>query len=292
MSFSSDIKNRICNIKNECLSCDRAQLGAMVRYTGRIKDNTLLLYTENEACAKKLCDLINNVTGLLTSYQYHEKSRLFECLISENEADNICDALLMFDNSIDDITPFDCCKCAYIRGAFLGGGSISNPKKSYHIEFDSRYEAEADRLCELMSGMGINAKVTTRKGHFIVYVKDYSSIADILGLIGDSHSALEIYNISVEKELRNSINRQLNCENANMTKIADAYLKHLGAIEKIKKTIGLKKLPEVLQEIAEVRVKYPVDSLKELGERLSTPIGKSGVNHRLNRIVEIANEIK
>lgn len=291
MSYSSDIKDKLCEIENECSFCDRAQLAAIVRYTGRLKDNKLALYTENETCAKKMCELTEKCTGISDTYEYKEKSRLYEYILSDNATDNLCDALLMFDDESESITPFECCRSAFIRGAFLGGGSISNPKKSYHMEFDARHESEADRLLALLSKCGISAKITCRKGHYIVYIKDYSSIADVLGLIGDSQAALEIYGISVEKELRNSINRQMNCENANMDKIADAYKKHLSAIEKIKKTIGIEKLPEVLQEIAEIRVKYPEDSLKQLGERLEKPIGKSGVNHRLNRIVEIAEEI-
>lgn len=291
MSFSSEIKERVAEFENECEFCNRAQLAAMIRYTGRLRDGKLILYTENEACAKRICTLIKRCTGLLESYEYIEKSRLYECIIGDNDVDNVCDALMLFDNSDEQLVPFDCCRGSYIRGAFLGGGSSSDPKKSYHLEFDARHEPEADRLLEMLEKSGVFAKKTYRKGHYIVYVKDYTSIADILGIIGDSLSALEVYNISAEKELRNTINRQMNCENANMGKIADAYIKHLSAIEKVKKTIGLDKLPEVLQEIARVRVEYPEDSLKQLGERLEKPIGKSGVNHRLNRIVEIADEL-
>lgn len=292
MSFSSDIKDRIAAGNNQCNFCNRAQLAAMVRYTGRLKDGKLILYTENEACAKKMCELTQICTGISGEYEYFEKSRLYEYVLSDSAMENICDALFMYEDNYDALIPFECCRAAYIRGAFLGGGSISDPNKSYHMEFDSRHAAEADRLSELLGKCGISTKKIQRKGHFIVYVKDYSSIADILGLIGDSQSALEIYNISIEKEIRNSINRQINCENANMDKIADAYKKHLGAIEKIKRTIGLSKLPEVLQEIANARIEYPEDSLKQLGERLEKPIGKSGVNHRLNRIVEIAGKIE
>ena len=197
----------------------------------------------------------------------------------------------MLSDDYDMQTPFECCIMSYIRGAFLGGGSISDPKKSYHLEFDAKYEPEADRLCSMLSKCGVASKMTYRKGHYIVYIKEYSVIADTLGIIGDSSSAFEIYNISIEKDVRNSINRQMNCENANMDKVADAYMKHLSAIEKVKNTVGIETLPEVLQEIARVRVMYPEDSLKQLGERLENPIGKSGVNHRLNRIVAIADEI-
>lgn len=292
MSFSSDIKDRISEIENRCEYCKRAQLAAMVRYTGKIKNDGIILTTENESVMKCLKRLIFENSGIETEYEYREKTRLFEMTISDAGAiDNLSDLLMLYGDDYGDLTPFDCCVTAYIRGAYLGGGSVSNPEKNYHLEFDARYEAEADRLCRMLSKCGVTAKITSRKSHSIVYIKEYSLIADTLGIIGDSSSALEIYNISVEKDVRNSINRHMNCENANMDKVADAYMKHLAAIEKIKNTIGLEGLPDVLKEIAQVRVEYPEDSLKQLGERLENPIGKSGVNHRLNRIVAIADDI-
>lgn len=292
MSFSSDIKNRISEIENKCEYCNRAQLAAMVRYTGRVKNSEIVLATENKAVIKCLKRLIFENTGIKTEYEYGDNSRLFEMTISDAGAiDNLSDLLMLYGDDYEDLTPFDCCVMSYIRGAYLGGGSVSNPEKSYHLEFDAKYEAEADRLCKMLSKCGVSAKITYRKSHYIVYIKEYASIADTLGIIGDSSAALEIYNISIEKDVRNSINRQMNCENANMDKVADAYMKHLVAIEKIKNTIGFEKLPDVLKEIAKVRVEYPEDSLKQLGERLEKPIGKSGVNHRLNRIVAIADGI-
>ncbi len=291
MSFSSEIKDKVSTITNECEFCNKAQLAAMVRYSGRIKDNKLILSTENESVAACMKNLIEETIGLTVEYSYTEKSRLYDIVIDDTAMyENICDALMLFDEDYDSLTPFDCCTNSYIRGSFLGGGSISDPHKSYHLEFDSRYEPEADRLQRLLKKINITSKITNRKNHYVVYIKEYSAIADILGAIGDSNAMFDIYNISIEKDVRNNINRQINCENANMDKIADAYKKHLAAIEKIKKTIGLDKLPDVLQEMARVRMEYPEDGLKQLGERLETPIGKSGVNHRLNRIMAIAEE--
>ncbi len=291
MSFSSDVKERISLIENECEYCNRSQLAAMVRYTGKFKEDTITLSTENKSVIECLKLLIYKNTGINLDFCYRAKSRLYEILVNDSSViDNLTD-LLMLSDDCDMQTPFECCIMSYIRGAFLGGGSISDPKKSYHLEFDAKYESEADRLCSMLLKCGVASKIIYRKGHYIVYIKEYSAIADTLGIIGDSSSAFEIYNISIEKDVRNSINRQMNCENANMDKVADAYMKHLSAIEKVKNTVGIETLPEVLQEIAKVRVKYPEDSLKQLGERLENPIGKSGVNHRLNRIVAIADEI-
>ncbi|MBQ3037938.1 MAG: DNA-binding protein WhiA [Clostridia bacterium] len=293
MSFSSDIKDRISANENSCDFCNRAQLAAMVRYAGRFGDDKIVFATENKNVAECAKELIYKNFGINTEYSYKAKSRLYDIVIDDISAvENICDALMMHGDDNGSLVPFECCVNSYIKGAFLGGGSLSDPHKSYHLEFDSKYQSEAERLCKLLEDMSIPAKITCRKKHYVVYVKEYSAIADVLGIIGDTNSAFDIYNISIEKDVRNNINRQMNCENANMDKIADAYKKHLSAIEKIKKTIGLNKLPDVLQEIAEVRVKYPEDGLKQLGERLEKPIGKSGVNHRLNRIMAIADELE
>lgn len=292
MSFSSDIKEKISVLENDCPYCRRAQLLAMIRYTGRIKENTIILVTENESVARCLIRLISETYEYKTAFEYKEKSRLYEIVIDDEAViEAITGLLILTKDDYTEITPKICCRDSYVKGAFLGGGSISDPHKSYHMEFDARYEPEADRLCSLLNSVGIGAKITCRKGHFIVYIKEYEAIADVLGMIGDTNAALDVYNISVEKDVRNNINRQMNCENANMDKVADAYMKHLAAIEKIKRTIGLDKLPDTLQEIAQVRIMYPEDSLKQLGERLDNPIGKSGVNHRLNRIVDIAENI-
>ncbi len=289
MSFSSDVKKKISVIQNECDTCNRAQLSAMVRYMGKVKENGIILSTENESVIECLQRLVLENIGINLEYEYNKKSRLFEIVIEDDAIiENLSDFLMYFE---DEYNMFECCQMTYIRGAFLAGGSISDPKKNYHLEFDTKYESEADRLCNMLIKLGIPSKITVRKGRFVVYIKEYSAIADVLGIVGDSASALEIYNIFVEKDVRNTINRQMNCENANMDKVADAYMKHLAAIEKIKNTIGFEKLPEVLQEIAKIRVEHPEDSLKQLGERLENPIGKSGVNHRLNRIVQIADEL-
>ena len=173
----------------------------------------------------------------------------------------------------------------------MGGGSISDPKKNYHLEFDAKNKSDAAILIEVLKAEGISAKSTVRKNHAIVYVKGYEAIADVLGLMGAGNASMEIYNVSIEKEIRNDINRIMNCESANMDKVAKAYGKHILAIDKVCATVGLDSLPDTLKEIALVRMEYPDETLSELGARLEKPIGKSGVNHRLNRIIAIAEKI-
>ncbi len=288
MSFSSDIKEKIAGINSSCKMCDIFELAGFIGNAARIYHDKITISTENETVAKRMAELIKKRYKKEISLDYNKN--IYRAQITDKAlALKVVGDTLYLKNEIE--IKKDCCKKSYLKGAFLGGGSINDPNKSYHLEFDYKFLEQAEKLQELLVSLGIPVRITERKGHSVLYIKEYEAIADVLGLIGAGTAAMEIYNISLEKELRNEINRQINCENANMDRIASAYIRHIKAIEKIEKTIGLSKLPENLQEIAEVRRKYPEDGLKDLGEKLSQPIGKSGVNHRLNKIIEIADNI-
>ena len=173
----------------------------------------------------------------------------------------------------------------------MGGGSVSDPNSRYHLEFDARYEAYAEELRKILEKCGVAAKITCRKGRYIVYVKGYEQIAGVLGIIGDVTAAMDFYNITAEKNLRNNANRRTNCEVANIDKIAKAAAAQIIAIKKLEKSREFEKLPGPLRVMARLRVENPFDSLSELGEKAEPPIGKSGVNHRLKRLSEIAENI-
>lgn len=294
MSFSSEIKEKLSAVGAACEFCMGAELAAVLKFAARPMGQGLGIATENKAVADYIRTAAAECLGVSLDYTYRETSKLFLFSVQDAlTADNITHSLMLGEqDDISGMRPFGCCLAAYVRGAFLGGGSISNPAKSYHMEFDARTEADAKDLAAVLAQLDAPAKVTYRKGHYIVYIKEYEVIADVLSMIGAGSAALEIYSVSIEKEIRNNINRQLNCENANMDKVVDAYGRHLTAIEKIKTGMGLDKLPDTLREIAEVRLAYPDESLKELGQRLEKPIGKSGVNHRLSRLLEIAENLK
>ena len=183
-------------------------------------------------------------------------------------------------------------KKAYIRGAFLGGGSISNPEKNYHLEFVTHSEEYALSLSKLINSFGLKSKVIQRKNSYIVYIKEGEQIVDILNIMGAHTSLLELENIRIMKEMRNNVNRLVNCETANLSKTVNAAVRQVESIKLIQSEIGLKRLPKNLREIAELRLSYPDESLKELGEMLDPPVGKSGVNHRLRKIEKIASELK
>lgn len=180
---------------------------------------------------------------------------------------------------------------SYIKGAFLGSGSLANPEKQYHMEFVTPSEAYAASLSELLSGYQLKGKVLSRKGSYIVYFKEGEQIVDILNVLGAHQALLETENIRILKDMRNNVNRLVNCETANLSKIVNASVRQMEAIRHIEGTVGLKRLPESLRQVAELRVEYPDASLKELGEMLEPPLGKSGINHRLRRIETIAEEI-
>lgn len=288
MSFSSEIKRKLSGVEGICKKCTVFELAGFMGNAAKITPDKIVLTTESKESAEKIAKIINQI------YHIDERPRLLSGIYRLEICDSEAAYAMLADTGYTEKSiniENECCMGAYTRGAFLGGGSITNPEKSYHMEFDYKYTEQAGKLEHVFEKAGIIVKSTQRKAHTVLYVKEYELIAGILGLMGDGAGAVEIYNISAEKEIRNEINRQMNCENANMDKIAAAYCRHMAAIEKIKKTSGFDKLPDVLREIAELRIEYPEDSLKDLGARLKNPIGKSGVNHRLNRLIEIAENI-
>ncbi|MDD6214863.1 MAG: DNA-binding protein WhiA [Firmicutes bacterium] len=290
MSFTQNVKAQLAKIENGCNFCDIAELSAIIRLCAVYKEKGIYITTENEDVADRIQMLYEKV--FCHGIDYINRNGTFRFGIDTDFfAEHIAQRLMLFGSVKDEIAPMDCCRAAYVRGAFLGGGSVSDPKVRYHMEFDAKHESYANQLEEMLLSMQIIAKTTCRKGHYIVYIKEYESIADTLGAMGAVGLSMELYNVSIEKEIRNRANRQANCEYANIERTTQTAFRQIDAIKKIEKTIGLDKLPQTLRDIAVLRCSYPDESLKELGERLSPPIGKSGVNHRLKRITEISDNL-
>jgi len=290
MSFTQNIKAQLSHIDNDCDFCNIAELSSIAKVCTAYRDSGIALITENEDVAERIRYLFGKVFSMELDCVVRNGTFKFD-LDEDFFADTMALRLMLFNMEDAEVTPYDCCRDAYIRGAFLGGGSMSDPKVRYHMEFDCRHESYASQLRDLFGEIGIVSKITCRKGRFIVYIKDYESIADILGVMGDVSAAMDLYNISIEKEIRNQVNRQHNCELANIDRVTKTASHQLECIRKIEKHMGFDNLPETLREIARVRVEFPEDSLKELGEKLCPPIGKSGVNHRLKRLMEIAEKL-
>lgn len=186
----------------------------------------------------------------------------------------------------------NCCKQAFIRGAFLATGSLTDPEKGYHFEIVCDHAEQADMISKLIRDFAIEPKQIQRKKYFVVYIKDGSMIVDLLNIMGAHVSLMDMENIRILKDMRNSVNRRVNCETANLNKVVHAAVKQMEDIAYIEQIKGLKSLPEHLREIASLRMEEPDTSLVELGKKLNPPIGKSGVNHRLKKISEIAEELR
>ncbi len=185
-----------------------------------------------------------------------------------------------------------CCKRAFLRGTFLAAGSMSDPNKSYHFEIVCAGEQVARQIQGLMQNFSMEAKIVQRKKNFVVYLKEGSQIVDMLNIMEAHISLMELENVRILKDMRNTVNRKVNCETANINKTVSAAVKQVEDIEYIQNTVGLGTLNEGLNDMAVVRLANPDATLKELGELLSQPVGKSGVNHRLRKLGEIADDIR
>lgn len=230
----------------------------------------------------------NNIYVIVISEDMGLKELLLETGILKDEED-----VFSLDYRINkDLVRTDALKKAYIKGSFLGSGSVSNPEKGYHLEFVVNSLELAEDLMELVNSFGLTSKVIARKNAYIVYLKEGEQIVDILSIIGAFNSLFEFENVRIVKDMRNNVNRLVNCETANLSKTVNAAVRQVESIKLIERIIGLGRLPKPLRDIAEVRLEYPDESLKELGEMLNPPVGKSGVNHRLRKIEKIADELR
>ncbi len=312
LSFSAKTKEELSRHWNEGRHCQIAEIAAIVSMCGKVSIDSRNHYsvkvrTENVSVARKYFTLLkktfNIETETFVSRNRSTENVSYTTIVKRHEdAMKVLQASKLIDSEGDIIEEYSmvknlivqksCCKRAFIRGAFLAGGSINNPEKSYHIEIVCTTESKAEQIRELINSFGLESKVINRKKSYVVYLKEGSQIVDLLNIMEAPVALMELENVRILKEMRNSVNRMVNCETANINKTVSAAVKQTEDIQFIQKTIGLEKLPENLQEIAEIRLAYPNASLKELGSLLSTPLGKSGVNHRLRKLSEIAEMLK
>lgn len=309
MSFSTETKNELSRMDIGNRALDIAELSAIIRLSGSLHfmgnmQIGLKITTELNSIARRVFKILKKEFEINTSITVNKNQMLKKnnsyvlTITPEMGASKLLVALGILDNENTFITRNDISNKivkepedahAYIRGAFLGGGSINDPEKNYHMEFVANNEDYAYELSELINSMGFNSKIVARKNNFVVYLKESEQISDLLAIIGATNAMFALQNIKIMKEMRNNVNRIVNCETANLSKTVDAAVRQVENILIIQKTIGIRGLPENLQELAILRLEYEDMSLKELGEMLHPPLGKSGVNHRFKKIEEIAN---
>ena len=285
MSFSSDVKTELGRQFGKSRHCQLAELSGILEMDGKIVDGVLELNSDNPLLLQKYALLLQKAFDINISKA-----------LSRGDWERVLSALRWDEQSIGQ--PVDgllvqqtCCKRAFIRGAFMASGSISNPNKSYHFEIVCRTIEQAEQLQELMNGFEADAKVVERKNHYVVYLKEGSQIVDMLNVMEAYVSLMNLENVRILKEMRNSVNRKVNCETANINKTVSAAVKQIEDIRKIQANGELEHLPDPLRQMAELRLEYPEATLAELGTYLDPPVGKSGVNHRLRKLSAIAEEL-
>ena len=287
MSFSGKVKEELAKHISSARHCHLAELAAILHFCGqygRDADGTYTIgfETENELLVRKGFTLLKKTFNIDTGLGLTED--IFLVLSTKIGDLNEAVSPLLVKNS--------CCRRAFLRGAFLSVGSISDPNKGYHLEFVCTIPEQAEQIKELMGEFDIIGKIVRRKKYFVVYVKEGSAIVDLLNVLEAHKALMEFENLRILKEMRNSINRKVNCEAANINKTVNAAAKQIEDIIFLRDFYGLENLPEPLRQTAGVRLEYPDSSLKELGELMDPPVGKSGVNHRLRKLCELAEKIR
>lgn len=309
-SFSAKTKNELARVLPQKRCCQLAELAALVRMDGTIRlsadqDVAVVIVTENAAVARKIFKLGKTLFDLQASISTHRNTRLKKANLYSIELPaqpGMAEALATLGVELGpegrlmlrrpETISRQCCRRAYLRGAFLGGGSLNSPEGTYHLEIITRDFFHSQLICELMRHFRLQPKESRRKRWHVVYLKESEQIVDFLNIIGAHSALLDFENVRVYKGMRNAVNRLVNCETANLNKTVDAGMRQLENIALIRDAMGLEKLPRTLKAVAELRLMYPDSSLKELGEMLDPKLGKSGVNHRLRRLEEIADRLR
>ena len=308
MSFASETKKELTQVETDDMSL-KAEVSALIRMNGSLsfanRQLSLDVQTENAAIARRLYTILKklypyNVELLVRKKMRLKKNNVYICRIRDGARELLADLEIVsdsfeFNHTIGEaLIPKTNQKKAYLRGAFLAGGSVNNPEtSSYHLEIYSLYKEHGEALASLMNTFELNAKTIERKKGFVTYLKEAEKISDFLSLVGAHRAMMKFEDVRIIRDMRNSVNRIVNCETANLNKTIGAALRQVDNIRFIENSIGLDQLPEKLREIARLRVEYQDITLKELGEMVSTGVvSKSGVNHRLRKIDEIAEALR
>lgn len=309
MSFSALVKDELCRVElRHEICCMKAEIYGVIiagnLFNNDISSRNVKIVTENAAFARRIYSTVRKVYGISPEVAIRRSSKLkkhvsYSVIFASMQLIN----KILYDFGISAFTDSEtnpakgilkkvCCKKGFLRAAFLSGGSISDPEKTYHLEISTHNRFCAELIKELLQNYNINVKIIVRKGNYVAYIKEGENIVDFLNIIGAHAALMELENVRILKDMRNSVNRIVNCETANLEKTVNASVRQMENIKYIQSTIGIDKLPDNLIEIADLRLEYSEASLKELGEMLHPRLGKSGVNHRLRKLDEIAEQLR
>ena len=304
-TFSRKVKEESAKIIPSARHCRLAELAVILfsygTLTGKEGERRLVISCEQEMIARKCFTLTEKTFNISVGLQKNERQFHLE-VAGEDSVSELLSALKMNSSPEGELKNLgrisavllktECCRRAFLRSCFLCFGSLSDPQKGYHLEFVCQKEEQAEQIAEILKDFEITAKITVRKKYYVVYLKEGSAIVDLLNILGTHVSMMELENFRILHEIAGDTNRRVNCETANLLKSVNAANSQIDDIEYIEKNVGLQTLPEQLYEIAVVRLEHRDATLKELGEFLDPPVGKSGVNHRLRKISEIADKIR
>ncbi|MDR0314843.1 MAG: DNA-binding protein WhiA [Oscillospiraceae bacterium] len=303
MSFSSGVKDELTDFKTSTtqgedvnMCCKHALKYGLLIFSRNFSINNIGMQSENIKIAVLYSGIIGSILGQEENVKISSAGKYS---LTVNQPEHCAAILEKFGYSGKEIAlrinranlNDECCFGSFLRGAFLACGTISEPTKDYHLEFVVNHYNLSRDLIKLLEEMDLPPKFVVRKGNYVIYFKDSEVIEDVLTYMGATSAALKLMDIKIYKDVRNKVNRKTNFENANLSKTIDAAITQIEAIEKIQSEKGLSHLPAELMELAQLRADNPEMSLKELGEQLSYPISRSGVNHRLKKIIQIANDI-
>ena len=310
MSFSSEIKDELARLQNEKACCRQAELAGLLRTGLMLREvrgePALLFITEHASVSRLLFSHIKDQASSRPDIYGEKAARLKKHVVYRLELHKVSglDSNIKLLNALGIHVDLDekrltyngfvmknrCCMRSYLRGGFLAVGSIISPDKSYHLEMAFMDKGIADEYRLWMEQFQLKPKRITRKGYEIVYMKEGQDIVDFLNIIGAHHALMEMENVRILKDMRNQVNRIVNCETANLEKTVNASVKQVEAIKLLDDVLGLENLPPGLKEIARLRLENPEASLTELGKMLTPVLGKSGVNHRLRKLEKLASD--
>ncbi|MDI6799864.1 MAG: DNA-binding protein WhiA [Actinomycetota bacterium] len=308
MSFSSDIKHELARIISPKACCKKAELSAILKLDGSFHILGQGRFAIHSACqdaatARKTVKLIDELFGLEHEVAVRKSSfkRGHDYLIyapnqpklnqALNEIGILDDKMLIVPSFLCRLVKRDCCAASYLRGAFLGGGSMGDPAKGYHFELNTDNFELANDLLSLFNRFEINAKLSSRRKNYMIYIKGSEDLSRLLALVGAHDTLLKLEDFRVVKDVKNSVNRLVNCDTANLKRSAWATVKQIKDIELIDKEVGLNNIPHALAQIASKRVEFPEANLSELGELCEPKLSKSAVYHRIRRIKSLASKL-
>ena len=300
MSFSYDTKMELCGLKPESWCCARSECYGMLLFGNTFSAREIKIVTENKTLGGRFVELFELAFSITFDIlpQADKSGRQAYVITDSDKLNTVFEAYGFSPQSLLahhvnlGVIEEDCCRRSFIRGAFLTGGAITDPAKSYHLELVTDHFNVSRQTYSLLLDMGFSPKETQRNGNFITYFKQSAAIEDFLTMIGAPLHAMKLMSAKIEKDMRNSVNRKVNCDTANVTKTVDASAAHIEAIARIESAGGLPSLPEKLRQTAMLRLEHPELSLQELAETSTPPVTKSCLNHRLRKLVELSLDLQ